>query len=190
MVLYTFGILLIDLISKMASMKDRQKFEFEVPISVTTISMIVSLSTAGIFMLLQGLQRLTSFYLEKYDNYMFICFLPNTLKWIVVQKIIVHLANRHNELKKLCQLKKFREKRLRQHEASQFQRRLKIPANYLERPQNSESKKRFEICTKREKLDEGVFMIKKPNPKRKVVFSPRFYKRTSTVDDIDQMNLS
>ena len=116
---------------------------------------------------------------------MFICFLPNTLKWIVVQKIIVHLANRHNELKKLCKLKKFREKRLRQHEASQFQRRLKIPANYLERPQNSESKKQFEICAKRERLDEGVFMKKKPNPNRKVGFSPR-----STVDDIDQMNLS
>ena len=86
----------------------------------------------------------------------------------MVQKIIVHLANRHNELKKLCQLKKFREKRLRQHEASQFQRRLKIPANYLERPQNSESRKQFEICIKRERLDEGVFMKKKPNPDRKV----------------------
>ena len=123
MALYTFGILLLDLISKMASMKE-QKFEFEVPISVTT--MIVSLSTAGIFMLLQGLQWLFSFHLE--NNDMFICFLPNTLKWIVVQKIIVHLANRHNELKKLRQLKKFREKRLRQHEASQFQRKLKTPA--------------------------------------------------------------
>ena len=181
MALYTFGILLLDLISKMASMKEQK---FEVPIIVTTICTITtSLSTAGIFMLLQGLQRLFSFHLE--NNEMFICFLPNTLKWIVVQKIIVHLANRHNELKKLCKLKKFREKRLRQHEASQFQRRLKIPANYLERPQNSESKKQFEICTKREKLDEGVFMKKKPNPNRKVGFSPR-----STVDDIDQMNLS
>ena len=118
---------------------------------------------------------------------MFICFLPNTLKWIVVQKIIVHLANRHNELKKLCQLKKFREKRLRQHEASQFQRRLKTPANYLERPQNSESKKQFEICAKRERLDEGVFMKKKPNPNRKVGV---FTKSNATVDDIDQMNLS
>ena len=184
MALYTFGILLLDLISKMASMNE-QKFEFEVPIIVTTISMIVSLSTAGIFMLLQGLQWLFSFHLE--NNDMFICFLPNTLKRIVVQKIIVHLANRHNELKKLCQLKKFREKRLRQHEASQFQRRLKTPANYLERPQNSESKKQFEICAKRERLDEGVFMKKKPNPNRKVGV---FTKSNATVDDIDQMNLS
>ena len=76
MVLYTFGILLLDLISKTASMKG-QKFEFEVPIIVTTISMIVSLSTAGIFMLLQGLQRLLSFHLEmkvifwvKQNNYL------------------------------------------------------------------------------------------------------------------------
>ena len=166
MALYTFGILLLDLISKMASMKE-QKFEVEVPIIITTISTITtSLSTAGIFMLLQGLQRLFSFNLE--NNDMFICFLPNTLKWIVVQKIIVHLANRHNELKKLCQLKKFREKRLRQHEASQFQRRLKIPAKYLERPQNSESRKQFEIYVKMERLDEGVFLKKKPNPDRKV----------------------
>ena len=187
MVLYTFGILLLDLISKMASLKG-QKFEFEVPIIVTTISMIVSLSTAGIFMLLQGLQRLFSFHLE--NNDMFIYLLPNTLKWIVVQKIIVHLANRHNELKTLRQLKKFRENRLRQHEASQFQRRLKIPAKNLERPQISESKKQFEICTKRERLDEGVFMKKKPNPSRKVGFSQKSYKRASTVDDIDQMNLS
>ena len=185
MALYTVGILLLDLISKMASMKD-QKFEFEVPIIATTISMIVSLGAAGIFMLLQGLQRLFSFHLE--NNYMFLCFLPNTLKWIVVQKIIVHLANRHNELKTLRQLKKFRENRLRQHEASQFQRRLKIPAK--EGPQNSESKKQFDICTKRERLDEGVFMKKKPNPNRKVGFSPKFYKKASTVDDIDQMNLS
>ena len=116
MILYTFGILLLDLISKMASMKE-QKIEFEVPITVTTISMIC---TAGIFMVLQGLQRLTSFYLE--NNHLFICF--NTLKWIVVQNIIVYLAKRHNELKKLCQLKKLREKKLRRHEASQFQRRL------------------------------------------------------------------
>jgi hypothetical protein len=168
--------------SKMVSMKE-QKFEFEVPIIVTTISMIVSLSTAGIFMLLQGLQRLTSFHLK--NNFMFLCFLQNTLKWIVVQKVIVHLANRHNELKKLCQFKKFHEKKLRQHEASQFQRRLKMPSNYLERPQNSEIKKQFEICTKRERQDEGVFMKKKPYPNRKVGFSPR-----STVNDIDQINLS
>ena len=163
MVLYTFGIFLLDLISKMASMKE-QKLEYEVPITVTTISMIVSLSTAGIFML----QGLISFYLVKSDAFMFAFFLPNTLKWIVVQKAIVHLANRHNEQKKLCQLKKLREKRLRQHEASQFQRRLKIPANYLERPPNIESKKQFEICTKRERLDEGVFIKKKLNPDKKV----------------------
>ena len=161
-----------------------QKFEFEVPIIVTTISMIVSLSTAGIFMLLQGLQWFFSFHLE--NNDMFICFLPNTLIWIVVQKIIVRLTNQHNERK----LKELSEKKRRQHEGTQFQKRSKILVNYLERPPNIEKRKQFEICTKRERLDEGVYMKKKPKPNRKVVFSQKFYKRTSTVDENDQMNPS
>ena len=89
MILINFGTLLLDLISKMASMKER-KSEFEVPIAATTISMVVT-----------ALQRLIAVCFVKPDNYICTFILPNTLKWIVVQKIIVHLANEHNELKKL-----------------------------------------------------------------------------------------
>ena len=116
--------------------------------------------------------------------------MPNTLKWLVVQKIIVHLSKKHDRLKKSYQLKKLREKRLSQHEAAQFQKRSKILVNYLERPPNVEKRKQFEICTKRERLDEGVYMKKKPKPNRKVVFSQTFYRRASNVDENDQMNPS
>ena len=179
MALYTFGILLLDLISKMASMKE-QKFEFEVPISVTTISMIVSLSTAGIFMLLQGLQN----FIWK----IMIC--SNTLKWIVIQKIIVHFANKHNKLKNSYQLKKRHAKRLRLDEGTQLKRKLKVQVNYLERPCNIGSRKQFEICRKWDRLDEGVFMAKKSKHNKKVVFSTTCNKRASTVDEIDEINLS
>ena len=149
----------------MASRKKR-KFNFEVPLTTTSISMVIS-----------GLQRVAAAYVLKqgplkHDNYMSTFFLPNTLKWIVVQKLIVHLANKHNESKKIYQLKKLREKRLKQHEAAQLQKRGKKILNYLERPKNIESQKQFEILTKREKMDEGVYLKKKAKPYRKVVFSP------------------
>ena len=89
MIFINFGTLLLDLISKMASKKKR-KPEFEVPIAATTISMVVT-----------ALQRLIAVCFVKPDNYICTFILPNTLKWIIVQKIIVHLANEHNELKKL-----------------------------------------------------------------------------------------
>ena len=110
---YNFGFLLLDLISKMASMKGR-KLEFEVSITVTSISMIVSLSTTDSLMLLPGVQRLIAFYLVKSDYVMYAVFVPNTLKWIVVQKILVHFANKHNELMISNILMKLREKRQRQ----------------------------------------------------------------------------
>ena len=158
-IFYIFGTLLLDLISKMASRK-KIKLNFEVPLTITSISMVIS-----------GLQR-AAVYVLKPDNYMSTFFLPNTLKWIVVQKLVVHLANKHNESKKIYQLKKLREKRLKQHEAAQLQKRVKITLNYLECPKNIESQKQFEIFTKREKMDEGVYLIKKAKPYRKVAFSP------------------
>ena len=164
-IFYIFGTLLLDLISKMASRKKR-KLNFEVPLTTTSISMVIS-----------GLQRVAAVYFLKPDNYMSTFFLPNTLKWIVVQKLVVHLANKHNESKKIYQLKKLREKRLKQHEAAQLQKRVKITLNYLECPKNIESQKQFEIFTKREKMDEGVYLIKKAKPYRKVAFSPLSYNR-------------
>ena len=95
MILINFGTLLLDLISKMASKKKR-KSEFEVPIAATTISMVVT-----------ALQRLIAVCFVKPDNYICTFILPNTLKWIVVQKIIVHLANEHNELK-ILRTKRYR----------------------------------------------------------------------------------
>ena len=178
MIFFNFGTLLLGLISKMASWKKR-KSGFEVPISATSIPIMVS-----------GLQRLIAICVSTTDNYLWTYFLPNTLKWIVVQKIIVNLSNQHNEQKRSYQLKKLREKRLIQHEAAQFQKRSKILVNYLERPPNIERRKQFEICAKRERLDEGVYMKKNPKPNRKVAFSQTFYKRTSTVDENDQMNPS
>ena len=164
-IFYIFGTLLLDLISKMASRKKR-KLNFEVPLTTTSISMVIS-----------GLQRVAAVYFLKPDNYMSTFFLPNTLKWIVVQKLIVHLANKHNESKKIYQLKKLREKRLKQHEAAQLQKRVKITLNYLECPKIIESQKQFEIFTKREKMDEGVYLKKKAKPYRKVAFSPLSYNR-------------
>ena len=89
MIFINLGTLLLDLISKMASRKKR-KSEFEVPIAATTIPMVVT-----------AIQRLIAVCFVKPDNYICTFILPNTLKWIVVEKIIVHLANEHNELKKL-----------------------------------------------------------------------------------------
>ena len=89
MIFINFGTLLLDLISKIASRKKR-KYEFEIPIAATTISMVVT-----------ALQRLIAVCFVTPDNYICTFILPNTLKWILVQKIIVHLANEHNELKKL-----------------------------------------------------------------------------------------
>ena len=97
----------------MASMKER-KLEFEVSITVTSISMIVSLSTGNCLMLLPGLPRLIAFYLVKSDYVLYAGFVPNTLKWIVVQKILVHFANKHNELMISNILMKLREKRQKQ----------------------------------------------------------------------------
>ena len=180
MIFYHFGTLLLDLISKMASWKKR-KSGFEVSIVATSIPIIVSI-----------IQRLIAICLspENPENYFWTFCLLNTMKWIVVQKIIVHLTNQHNERKRSYQLNELHEKRRRQHEATQFQKRSKILVNYLERPPNIEKRKQFEICTKRERLDEGVYMKKNPKPNRKVVFSQTFYKRTSTVDENDQMNPS
>ena len=161
----------------MASWKKR-KSGFEVPIAATSIPIMVSM-----------LQRLIAICISP-KNYLWTFCLLNTMKWIVVQKIIVHLTNQHNERKRSYQLNELHEKRRRQHEATQFQKRSKILVNYLERPPNIEKRKQFEICTKRERLDEGVYMKKKPKPNRKVVFSQKFYKRTSTVDENDQMNPS
>ena len=90
----------------MASMKE-QKLELEVSITVTSIPMIVSLS-------IYGVQRLIAFYLVKSDYVMYAGFVPNTLKWIVVQKILVHFANKHNELMISNILMKLREKRQKQ----------------------------------------------------------------------------
>ena len=177
MIFYNFGTLLLDLISKMASWKKR-KSGFEVPIAATSFPIMVSV-----------LQRLIAICFSP-KKYFWTFYLLNTMKWIVVQKIIVHLTNHHNEQKRSYQLKKLREKRQSQHEATQFQKRSKILVNYLERPPNIERRKQFEICTKRERLDEGVYMKKNPKPNRKVVFSQTFYKRTSTVDENDQMNPS
>ena len=178
MIFYIFGTLFLDLISKMASRKKR-KLEFEVPKAVTTLCIVVS-----------GLQRLIAFYITKPDNYMCTFFLPNTLKWIVIQKVIVHFANKHNKLKNSYQLKKRHAKRLRLDEGTQLKRKLKVQVNYLERPCNIGSRKQFEICRKWDRLDEGVFMAKKSKHNKKVVFLTTCNKRASTVDEIDQINLS
>ena len=169
--------MLLDLISKMVSWKKR-KLGFEVPIAATSIPITV--------LVLQRLIANKPYLLPK--KYFWTFCLLNTMKWIVVQKIIVHLTNQHNERKKSYELKKLREKRQSQHEAAQFQKRSKILVNYLERPPIIERRKQFEVCTKRERLDEGVYMKKNPKPNRKVEFSQTFYKKTSTVDKNDQMN--
>ena len=60
----------------------------------------------------------------------------------------------------------------------------------IERPHDISSRKQFEICRKWERLDEGVFMAKKSKHNKKVVFSTTCNKRASTVDEIDEINLS
>ena len=171
--------MLLDLISKMASWKKR-KLGFEVPIAATSIPIMV--------LVLQRLIANKPYLLPK--KYFWTFCLLNTMKWIVVQKIIVHLTNQHNERKKSYELKKLREKRQSQHEATQFQKRSKILVNCLERPTNIEKRKQFEVCTKRERLDEGVYMKKNPKSNRKVVFSQTSFKRTSSVDENDPMHSS
>ena len=177
-VFYNFGTLLLDLISKMASWKKRIS-AFEVPIAATSIPIMVSV-----------LQSLAICISPK--KYFWTFCLLSTMKWIVVQKIIVHLTNKHHRDDHIIsyQLKNLCEKRRRQHEATQFQKRSKILVNYLERPPNIERRKQFEICTKRERLDEGVYIKKKPKPNRKVVFSQTFNKGTSTDGENDQRNPS
>ncbi len=80
MIFYIFGTLVLDLISKMATGKKR-KSGFDVPIAATSIPIVVS-----------GLQRVIAICVSTTDNYLWTYFLPNTLKWIVVQKIIVYYA--------------------------------------------------------------------------------------------------
>ena len=171
--------MLLDLISKMVSWKKR-KLGFEVPIAATSIPIMV--------LVLQRLIANKPYLLPK--KYFWTFCLLNTMKWIVVQKIIVHLTNQHNERKKSHELKKLREKRQSQHEATQFRKRSKILVNCLERPTNIEKRKQFEVCTKRERLDEGVYMKKNPKSNRKVVFSQTSFKRTSSVDENDPMHSS
>ena len=93
-----FGTLLLDLISKMALQKER-KPRFEVPIAATSIPIVVS----GFQMAI----RISTTYNYSWWTFSF----PNTLKWIVVQKIILHYTIQHNK-QKTYQLKKLREKRL------------------------------------------------------------------------------
>ena len=152
--------------------QNKRKLNFEVPLTITSISMVIS-----------GLHSTAALYFLKSDSYMTLSFLPNTLKWIVVQKLVVYLANDHNESKKIYQLKKLREKRLKQHEAAQLQKRVKMTLDYLERPKNIESRKQFEIFTKREKMDEGVYLKKKAKPYRKVAFSSLYYNKAQLSED-------
>ena len=121
----------------------------------------------------------------KPDNLLYTLLLPNTLKCIVFQKTINNLAIKHNELRKSHQLKKISEKKQRQLEGAQLQKRVKIPLNNVECPQNIDRRKQFEMCTKRMRLDEGVYLKRKLKPNRKVVFSP-----IASIVDIDKMDLS
>ena len=124
----------------------------------------------------------------KPDNLLYTLLLPNTLKCIVFQKTINNLAIKHNELRKSHHLKKISEKKQRQLEGAQLQKRVKIPLNNVECPQNIDHKKQFEMYTKRMRLDEGVYLKKKSKLTKKVGFSPTFYRRASIVDnDIDKI---
>ena len=120
----------------------------------------------------------------KPDNLLYTLLLPNTLKCIVFQKTINNLAIKHNELRKSHHLKKISEKKQRQLEGAQFQKRVKIPLNNVECPQNIDRRKQFEICTKRMRLDEGVYLKRKLKPNIKVVFSP-----IAAIVDVDKMDL-
>ena len=166
-----FGTFFLDLISKIA-LRNKGRLKFEVPITVTSISLVLS-----------GIQWLIESYILTPDNFLYTLCLPNTVKWIVVQGIIKNLANKHNESKQSHQLKKSSAKRQRQCEGAQLKRKLKIQVNFLERPSNVGGRNQFEICTKRERLDEGVFLKKNPNPNRKLFFSTRTYRSASFVDN-------
>merc|ERR1719362_1862245 len=70
-----FGTLLFDLISKIASRKEKH-CHFEVPITATSIYLLIS-----------ALQRLITYrFIMKPDNLLYTLLLPNTLKCIVFQK--------------------------------------------------------------------------------------------------------
>ena len=60
---------------------------------------------------------------------------------------------------------------------------MNIQVYPLERAQNIDGGKQFEISIKRERLDEGVYLKKKSKLTKKVGFSPTFYRRASIVDD-------
>ena len=68
-------------------------------------------------------------------------------------------------------------------EGAQLKKRVKILVYPLERAENIGGKKQFEISTKRERLDEGVYLKKKSKLTKKVGFSSAFYRRASIVDD-------
>ena len=68
-------------------------------------------------------------------------------------------------------------------EGAQLKKRVNILVYPMERAQNIGGRKQFEISTKRERLDEGVYLKKKSKLTKKVGFSPTFYRRASIVDD-------
>ena len=68
-------------------------------------------------------------------------------------------------------------------EGAQLKKRVNILVYSLERAQNIDGRKQFEISTKRERLDEGVYLKKKSKLTKKVGFSSTFYRRASIVDD-------
>ena len=73
-------------------------------------------------------------------------------------------------------------------EGAQLKKRVKILVYPLERAQNIGGRKQFEISTKRERMDEGVYLKKKSKLSKKVGFSSTFYRRASIVDvDIDKI---
>ena len=68
-------------------------------------------------------------------------------------------------------------------EGAQLKKRVNILVYPMERAQNIGGRKQFEISTKRERLDEGVYLKKKSKLTKKVGFSSSFYRRASIVDD-------
>ena len=69
-------------------------------------------------------------------------------------------------------------------EGAQLKKRVNILVYPLERAQNiDDGRKQFEIFTKRERLDEGIYLKKMSKLTKKVGFSSTFYRRASIVDD-------
>ena len=68
-------------------------------------------------------------------------------------------------------------------EGAQLKKRVNILVYPIERAQNIGGRKQFEISTKRERLDEGVYLKKKSKLTKKVGSSSTFYRRASIVDD-------